>query len=217
MRGTTLAPHFWVFIHLDCDQSHASQVCQSNWCVLACQLSNNWAQPEHLRHNYPQHVSDHTANVHYFHSQCNSSGFPIKHPSTTLFCQLSQPFPQHGHFAACPFWVSYSVKGQEKYKKQEQKFQSFDGKLSLMQMQNLNMQFCTFQSHIRIHETGNNSPLITNVRMALWGTSDLKLIDLAKMVKVISFNDSTWKGPQSPTPIIYEQIFANFVGKHSEQ
>lgn len=41
-------------------------------------------------------------------------------------------------------------------------------------------------------------------------------VDLAKMVKVVLFNDSTRKGPQSPTPITYGRIYANFVGKHSE-
>lgn len=64
-------------------------------------------------------------------------------------------------FCSMPIWVSYSVKGHEKYKKQKQKFQSFGGNLSLLQ--NLNMPFSTFQSHIRINEAGNNSPFTTNV------------------------------------------------------
>lgn len=76
-------------------------------------------------------------------------------------------------FCSMPIWVSYSVKGQKKYKKQEQKFQSSGGNLSLLQ--NVNMQFSTFQSHIQTNEAGNNSPFTTNVRMALWSTSDLKL------------------------------------------
>lgn len=111
--------------------------------------------------------------IKYLHSQRSSSGFPITNPSTTLLCQLKQPFPPALAWTFCSIviWVSYNVKGQEKYKKQEQKFQSFGGNLSLLQ--NLDMQFSTFQRHI--HEAGTNSPFTTNVRVALWGTSDLKL------------------------------------------
>lgn len=209
MRGTALVSHLslWpLFVLTVTKVMLAKSVNQTVMCLHA-----NSPTTGHNLSIYHQHVSDHIANVHEIPSQSTQQQqFPITNPSTTLFCQLNQPVPPALAWTFCsmPIWVSDSVKGQEKYKRQEQKFESFGGNLSLLQ--NQNMQFSTFRNHIRIHEAGIMWEWHFEAHL-IWNWADL-----AKMVKVVSFNDSTRKGSQSPTPITYGRIYANFVGKHSE-
>lgn len=178
MRGTALAPHLSLrplSILTVTKVRLAKSVNQTGMCLHANSPTTGHNLSISDTRILSMLVTTLRMYIKYLHSQRSSSGFPSTNPSTTLFCQLKQPFPPALAWTFCsmPIWVSYSVKGHEKYKKQEQKFQSFGGNLSLLQ--NLDMQFSTFQSHTWIHEAGKNSPLTTNVKVALWGTSDLKL------------------------------------------
>lgn len=209
MRGTALVSHLspWpLFILTVTKVMLAKSVNQTGMCLHA-----NSPTTGHNLSIYHQHVSDHIANVHEIPSQSTQQLWVPHHkPFNYIVLPTKPTFPPALAWTFCsmPIWVSDSVKGQEKYKRQEQKFESFGGNLSLLQ--NLNMQFSTFQNHIWIHEAGIMWEWHFEAHL-IWNW-----VDLAKMVKVVLFNDSTRRGPQPPTPITYGRLYANFVGKHSE-
>lgn len=168
MRGTALVSHLslWpLFVLTVTKVMLAKSVNQTVMCLHA-----NSPTTGHNLSIYHQHVSDHIANVHEIPSQSTQQQqFPITNPSTTLFCQLNQPVPprtsmdilQHAHLS---IWQCQGAR-----KVQEARTKVWE----------LWWQFviAAKSKHAVFYfpKPYTDSWGWNNVRMALWGTSDLKL------------------------------------------